>query len=155
MSFSHQISVAGHRARLDCGTLGKVHELESALDSLLGEASLGPAFDLLVELGRDGPILDCTLSLAVVDALPQPAEAGFRAGSPSMPRKRVSIAALLIAMIGRHHGLRMESLRERITALEWLGGPSGIRLNKAAPREVPSEGPTGKSPQKSPHPAGP
>ena len=136
MSFSHQISVAGHRARLDCGTLGKVNELESALDSLLGEASLGPAFDLLVELGRDGPILDCTQSLAVVDAFDN--RRGGLQGRITLyaSDERGRIAALLIAMIGRHHGLRMESLRERITALEWLGGFG------ASDRKVPTEVPT-------------
>ena len=125
MSFSHQISVGVHRARLDCGTLGQVHELESALDSLLGEASFGPAFDLLVELGRDGPILDCTHSMAVADAFDN--RRGGLQGRIALyaSDERGRIAALLIAMIGRHHGLRMEAFGERITALEWLGGPVG------------------------------
>jgi hypothetical protein len=122
MSFSHQISVASHSARLDCGTLGQVHELESALDGLLGEATFGPAFDLLVDLGEGGPMLDCTRSTAVAGAFDN--HRGGLQGRIALyaSGERGRIAVLLIAMIGRHHGLRMQGFRERITALEWTGG---------------------------------
>jgi len=35
------------------------------------------------------------------------------------------VAALYIAMIGRHHGLRMEAFRERGGAVAWLGVVDG------------------------------
>jgi len=125
MSVSHQISAADHRARLDCGTLSQVDELDPALDSLLGEGDFQRTFGLLVELGRDGPILECVHSVAVADAFGsrrnqlQGRIALYASG------ERGRIAALFIAMIGRHQGLRMEAFRERAWAEQWLGGPVG------------------------------
>ena len=69
MSFSHRISVTDQRALLDCGSLGQLTELQTALGSLLGEARFQSSFGLLVELGQDGPIVECTHALAVADAL--------------------------------------------------------------------------------------
>lgn len=122
MPFSHRISVTQQSALLDCGTLGRLDELESAIDSLLGDAAFESTFGLLVELGQDGPILECTHSLAVADAF------GGRWGELQgrialhASDERGRIAAHYIAMIGRHHGLRMEAFRERVGAVEWLDG---------------------------------
>jgi hypothetical protein len=140
MPFSHQIDAAERRARLDCGTLNQVDELDPALDSLLGEADFQRSFNLLVELGRDGPILECAHALAVADAFGsrrdrlQGRVALYAAG------ERGRVAALFIAMIGRHQGMRMEAFRERAWAEQWLGGPIGqpACTNETAPRDLPS-----------------
>jgi hypothetical protein len=122
MSFSHRISVTDQRALLDCGSLGQLDELQTALGKLLGEARFESSFGLLVELGQDGPILECTHALAVADAFSAHWDElqGRIALHASDERGRV--AALYIAMIGRHHGLRIEAFRERGGAVAWLGG---------------------------------
>jgi len=123
MSFSHQISVTEHRARLDCGTLSQVDELNPALDRLVGEADFQRSFGLLVELGQDGPILECTHALAVADAFGSRRNQLQGRVALYAPGERGRISALFIAMIGRHQGLRMEAFRERAWAVQWLGGP--------------------------------
>ena len=123
MSCSHQISAAERRARLDCGSLSQVDELDPALDSLLGEADFQRSFGLMVEFGRDGPILDCAHSVAVADAFGSRRNRLQGRIALYAPGERGRIAALFIAMIGRHQGLRMEAFRERAWALQWLGGP--------------------------------
>jgi len=125
MPFSHQISAAEHRARLDCGTLNQLDELDPALDSLLGEADFQRSFNLLVELGRDGPILECAHALAVADAFGSRRDRLQGRVALYAPGERGRVAALFIAMIGRHQGLRMEAFRERAWAEQWLGGPIG------------------------------
>jgi hypothetical protein len=125
MPFSHQISAAKHRARLDCGTLNRVDELHPALDSLLAEADFKRSFGLLVELGPDGPILECAHSVAVADAFGSRRDRLQGRVALYAPGERGRIAALFIAMIGRHQGLRMEAFRERAWAEQWLGGPIG------------------------------
>jgi hypothetical protein len=130
MSFSHQISSEEHTARLDCGTLNQVGELEPALDSLLGEAGFDPSFGLLVELGREGPILECAHALTVADAFGSRRDRLRGRVALYAPGERGRIAALFIAMIGRHQGLRMEAFRERAWAVQWLGGAHlSARLN--------------------------
>lgn len=125
MPFSHQISAAERRARLDCGTLNQLDELDPALDSLLGEADFQRSFNLLVELGRDGPILECAHALAVADAFGSRRDRLQGRVALYAPGERGRIAARFIAMIGRHQGLRMEAFRERAWAEQWLGGPIG------------------------------
>jgi hypothetical protein len=125
MPFSHQISVAEQRARLDCGALGQVDELMPAIDSLLGEADFQRSFGLLVELGRDGPLLECSHSVAVADAFGGRRDQLRGRVALYAPGERGRIAALFIAMIGRHQGLRMEAFKERAWAVQWLGGPVG------------------------------
>lgn len=125
MPFSHQISIAEHRARLDCGTLGQVDELKPALDSLLDDAGFERSFGLLVELGPDGPILECAHSVAVADAFGSRRNRLQGRVALYAPGERGRIAALFIAMIGRYQGLRMEAFRERAWAEQWLGGPIG------------------------------
>ena len=125
MPFSHQISAAEQRARLDCGTLNRLDELDPALDSLLGEADFQRSFNLLVELGRDGPILECAHALAVADAFGSRRDRLQGRVALYASGERGRIAALFIAMIGRHQGLRMEAFRERAWAEQWLGGPIG------------------------------
>jgi len=125
MSFSHQISVTEHRARLDCGTLSQVDELKPALDSLLAAAGFERSFGLLVELGQDGPLLECTHALGVADAFGSRRNQLQGRVALYAPGERGRIAALFIAMIGRHQGLRMEAFRERAWAEQWLGEPIG------------------------------
>ena len=125
MRFSHRINTAEHRARLDCGTLSQVDELESALDGLLREADFERSFSLLVELGRDGELLECAHSVAVADAFGSRRNRLQGRIALYAPGERGRIAALFIAMIGRHQGLRMEAFRERAWAEQWLGGPVG------------------------------
>jgi hypothetical protein len=125
MSFSHQITAAEHRARLDCRALDQIDELDPALDSLLGEADFQRSFNLLVDLGRDGPILECAHSVAVADAFGnrrnqlQGRIALYASG------ERGRIAALFLAMISRHQGLRIEAFRERAWVEQWLDGSVG------------------------------
>ena len=125
MTFSHQISVAEQRARLDCGAVSHIKELDSALDELISEADFDRSFDLLVELGADEAILEGMHALAVADAF------GSRRGRLQgrialyAPGERGRAAALFIATVGRHQGLRMEAFGERAWAEQWLGGAVG------------------------------
>ena len=125
MSCSHQISAAEHRARLDCGTVNQVDELYPALDSLLAEADFQRSFGLLVELGQDGPILECAHSVAVADAFGRRRDQLQGRIALYASGERGRIASLFIAMIGRHQGLRMEAFRERAWAEQWLAGSVG------------------------------
>jgi hypothetical protein len=122
MSFSHRISVTDQHALLDCGSLGQLTELQEELGSLLGEARFESSFGLLVELGQDGPILECTHALAVADAFSAHRKELQGRIALHACDEHGGVAALYIAMIGRHHGLRMEAFRERGGALAWLGG---------------------------------
>ena len=122
MRVSHRINTAEHRARLDCGTLSQVDELESALDGLLREADFERPFSLLVELGREGELLECAHSVAVADAFGSRRNRLQGRIALYAPGEGGRIAALFIAMIGRHQGLRMEAFRERAWAEQWLGG---------------------------------
>ena len=124
MSFSHQINTAGHKARLDCGTLSQVDELKPALDNLLAAAGFERSFGLLVELGQDGPLLECTHALGVADAFGSRRNQLQGRVALYAPGERGRIAAVFIAMIGRYQGLRMEAFRERAWALQWVGGPA-------------------------------
>jgi hypothetical protein len=125
MTFSHEISVAGQTARLDCGTLCQVDELESALDGLLGAGGFERSFGVLVELGQDGPILQCSHALEVADAFDSRRDKLQGRIALHASDERGRIAALFIAMIARHHGLRMEAFGESARAIQWLGGPAG------------------------------
>lgn len=125
MPFSHRISVTDQRVLLDCGTLGQLDELQAALGGLLREARFESSFGLLVELGQDGPMLECTHALAVADAFTAHWDElqGRIALHASDDHGR--IAASYIAMIGRHHGLRIEAFRERGGAVAWLSAVVG------------------------------
>jgi hypothetical protein len=123
MAFSHEISAAERRARLDCGALRQVGELKPALDTLLGEPGFERSFGLLVELGADGPIVECAHAQAVADAFGSCRDRLQGRVALYAPGERGRVAALFIAMIGRYQGLRMEAFRERAWALQWLRAP--------------------------------
>jgi hypothetical protein len=125
MAISHQISTAEHRARLDCGALSQVDELEPALNSLLREPAFDRTFGLLVELGSDGPIVECAHALAVADAFGSRRDRLQGRVALHAPGERGGIAARFIAMIGRYQGLRMEAFKERAWAEQWLLAPVG------------------------------
>jgi hypothetical protein len=125
MPCSHQISAAERRAQLHCGTLTQVDELKPALDRLLGDAGFERSFDLLVELGRDGPALECAHALAIARVFGSCRDQLHGRVAFYAPGARGRIAALFIATIGRLQGVRMEAFSERGWALQWLGGAVG------------------------------
>jgi hypothetical protein len=79
----------------------------------------------LVELGPDGPILDCTHALAVADAFGSRLDELQGRIALYASGERGRIAALFIAMISRHQGLRIEAFRERAWVEQWLDGSVG------------------------------
>jgi hypothetical protein len=111
--------------------MGQLDELEPALGNLLGDTRFDCSFGLLVELGQDGPILDCTHALAVADAFSTCWGELWGPIALHASDEYGHIAALFIAMKGRHHGLRMEAFREQGGAVAWLGATLGAVVGGA------------------------
>ena len=78
-----------------------------------------------MELGADGAILGDMHAFAVADGFGS--RRGWLQGRIALyaPGERGRAAALFIAMIGRHQGLRMEAFGERAWAEQWLAGAVG------------------------------
>jgi hypothetical protein len=121
MSFSHRINVPDHSMRLDCGSQGEVEELGFALDGVVGDAGFDHSFGLLVELGRDGPMLQCAHALAVADAFGDRRAVLLGRIALHAADERGRIAALYIAMIARHQGVCIQAFGHRAEAESWLG----------------------------------
>src|SRR5689334_8732959 len=100
MPFSQRVTVADRTARLEFAALSQIGELESALDGVVGAGGFERSFALLVELGRDSPILQCVHALEVADAFSNRREKLQGRIALHAADERGRIAALFIAMIG-------------------------------------------------------